>query len=94
MTTTILARSGDLEWQIVDEEVVILDLRTQCYLSLNRSGAALWPLVVAGTSLRQLVGTLVETFDTDESVAGRDVERLVAQLSDADLLDDDAPAEP
>lgn len=96
MTAEIKARTADLEWQLVTGEVVMLDLRTSCYLSLNRSAATLWPLVVAGTSRGELVDSLTTTYGIDALAAGRDVDALVSQLSEADLLEenDDAPAHP
>ncbi len=38
MTDQIVARSADLEARAVDDEIVLLDLRTQTYLSLNPTG--------------------------------------------------------
>lgn len=95
MTAEIKVRTADLEWQLVDGEVVILDLRTSCYLSLNRSAATLWPAVVAGTSRGALVDSLTASYGIDTQAADRDVDALVAQLADADLLEEgeDAPTD-
>ena len=93
MTSDIVARSGALEWQAVDEEVVIPDLRTACYLSLNRSGATLWPLIVAGTTREALVAALVAGYGIDGGSAARDVRALLAQLAAAALLEG-APGAP
>jgi len=76
MTDLIVARSVDLESRSVDDELVLLDLRTQRYLSLNRTGAQLWPLIVEGVERRRVA----------EAVAQRDVDVLVTQLQEADLL--------
>ena len=78
MTARISARSRELEWRRVGEEVVILDLQTQRYFSLNHSGARLWTLLTAGTSRRQLIEELVAAYQIDEAAAGRDVEILIA----------------
>jgi hypothetical protein len=84
--TPLRARSGDVEWRRIDNEVVILDLRTQRYLSLNHSGARLWPLLVSGTTRHQLVDELVGVYGIGVSEAGDDVDFLLAQLAEADLL--------
>lgn len=94
MNKMIRARSSDLEWRAVHDEVVLLDLRTQHYLSLNRTGSALWPLIVEGVERGHLVQALRDRHDVDESVARRDIDVLVDQLRDADLLQsegNDAP---
>jgi hypothetical protein len=86
MTDHIVARADDLETRTVEDELVLLDLRTQTYLSLNRTGARLWPLVVQGTDRAALVDALRNRHDVSVEVAERDVDTLVAQLRAADLL--------
>ncbi|HWF15970.1 MAG TPA: PqqD family protein [Acidimicrobiales bacterium] len=86
MTDPIVARSDDLEARAVEDELVLLDLRTQTYLSLNRTGARLWPLMVEGTHRAALVEALCNRHDVSVEVAERDVDVLVAQLQEADLL--------
>jgi hypothetical protein len=86
MTDHIVARSDELETRTVEDELVLLDLRTQTYLSLNRTGARLWPLMVEGTDRAALVGALRDRHDVSLEVAERDVDVLVAQLREADLL--------
>lgn len=86
MSLQLRARAEDLHWQLVDDEVVILDLRTSRYLSLNRAGARLWPLLVAGTTRERLAQELVDAHQIDREVARRDVDRLVGQLAGAGVL--------
>lgn len=90
MTDHIVARSDELETRSVEDEIVLLDLRTQTYLSLNRTGARLWPLITEGTDRAALVAALRQRHDVPVEVAERDVDALVAQLREADLL---VPAE-
>lgn len=87
MNDLIRARSGDLEYRSMEDELVILDLRSQRYLSLNRSGAELWPLIVDGTSQAELVHTLQRRYALSEDDAVRDVLALVTQLRGAGLLE-------
>ncbi|HEY1651158.1 MAG TPA: PqqD family protein [Acidimicrobiales bacterium] len=86
MTDHIVARSNDLETRTVEDELVLLDLRTQTYLSLNRTGARLWPLIAEGTDRAALVDALRKRHEVSVEVAERDVDALVAQLREADLL--------
>src|SRR3954447_20626050 len=48
-TAEIRVREHDLTWREVDDEVVVLDLDGQRYLSINASGVDLWKLAVEGT---------------------------------------------
>lgn len=92
MTEEIRARTSELETRQVEGEMVLLDLRSQRYLSLNRTGAQLWPLMVEGTSRDRLVHELRSAHDIDEATAGRDVDVLIDQLRGADLLESEGPA--
>src|SRR5262249_55209619 len=86
MSDRIVARADDIECRTMDDAVVLLDLRTQRYLSLNRSGAQLWPLIVEGTSEQELVAAIQKHYDLADDVAHHDVRALLTQLRDADLL--------
>ena len=92
MTDLILARTEELETRAVDGEIVLLDLRSQRYMSLNRTGATLWPLIVEGVPRDQLAAELCAAHGITLDVAQRDVDALVAQLKDADLLQSDEDA--
>lgn len=76
-----------VEWQHVDDEVVVLDLSSSAYLAVNGTGAALWRLVAAGTTERQLVEELTARFPVDVDQAQADVVQFTAQLRDLALLE-------
>jgi hypothetical protein len=86
MADLIVARSEELESRVVDGEVVLLDLRSQLYLSLNRTGAELWPLIVEGVARDRLVSEVCSRHGIDAEIAARDVDVLIKQLREADLL--------
>jgi hypothetical protein len=87
MTDLLRLRDDKLEWREIDEEIVALDGRTSEYLSVNRSGAALWPLLLAGATRGALVERLTEAFDVDRATAERDLDAFLEVLSERDLLD-------
>ena len=65
-------RGGDLSWREIDEEVIILDLRSATYLKLNPAGAVLWKRLEPGATLGQLTVTLAEQFGLVSEVAHGD----------------------
>jgi hypothetical protein len=88
-------RQGALEWREVDGEVVALDLRTNTYLAINPTGAALWPALVAGADRAELLSRLVEAFDVTRDQAAADLHQFLAQLTEQDLLEKHrAPSSP
>jgi Coenzyme PQQ synthesis protein D (PqqD) len=81
-------RDDDVQWRRMGDEVVILDLRTARYFSLNETGTRLWSLIVAGASADRLVEELVGAWAVDRAAAERDVEAFLASLRDRDLVAD------
>jgi hypothetical protein len=77
---------GAVQWREVQGEVIAVDLRNSRYLSVNRSGALLWPLLWRGTTITELARVLMDRWSLDEPVAHRDADRLVGWLHDAGLL--------
>jgi hypothetical protein len=71
---------------MVDGEVIVLDRRTWAYISINDSGAALWPLLVEGARTLDLVDALRRTFDVEEERAREDVANFLATLRAYDLV--------
>ena len=83
----VLRLKSGIEWQHVDDEVVVLDLSSSAYLAVNGPGAALWRLVAAGTTERQLVEELTGRFPVDVEQAHTDVLQFTAQLREFALLE-------
>jgi hypothetical protein len=82
----ISLRPGTVAWRAVDDGIVALDLATEEYLTLNASGAALWPGLVAGTTVAQMADDVVRTFDVARPQAAADVQRFLHALHDRGLL--------
>lgn len=76
----------EVEWQRVDDEVVVLDLGTSAYLGVNDIGAVLWPLVAAGTTQGRLVAELTSRFRIDDDRARADVGAFVDRLRSLALV--------
>ncbi|MEA2972522.1 MAG: hypothetical protein QOG82_980 [Actinomycetota bacterium] len=81
-------RDSSLEWRLVEGEVVVLDIDRAEFLAVNRSGAAIWSLLVEGASHNRLVAVMVERYDLDPTQAAADVGDFVAALTERGLLED------
>lgn len=98
MNEILRIRADELEWRLVDEEVVILDLHSQRFLSLNPSGARLWRVLADGGATREeLAAELIAAYSIGVTQAAADVEELIASLTAESFLlseppSDDAPA--
>ncbi len=80
-------RSTDLVWETIEGEIVALDMRAWVYISINSSGAILWPTLAAGTTREDLVTRLSDAFSLDRASAEKDVDAFVRALREQGLLD-------
>lgn len=79
-------RDEGLQWKRLDDQVVVLDLQTSQYLSLNGTGAELWEALAEGADEDALVARLRGEYEVDESTAREDVEEFLGQLTELGLL--------
>jgi coenzyme PQQ synthesis protein D (PqqD) len=79
-------RDADMSWRQVGDEVIVLDLRSNAYLSINETGTALWEMLVDGSTPATMAERLMSEFSVGEARARADVEAFVAVLTERDLL--------
>lgn len=73
-------------WRRVGEEVVILDLKSSEYFSLNETGGLVWEKMGEGMDLEAIRAELCAAFDVDSERAGADIRRIIDALSKRKLL--------
>ncbi|MGH9104679.1 MAG: PqqD family protein [Acidimicrobiales bacterium] len=83
-------RTDDVAWRQVGDEVMLLDTNTSQYLSVNRTGTALWPLLIDGCEASRLTQALVEEFEVDQARASADAEAFLSSLRELGLLQEGA----
>ncbi|MBE6738215.1 MAG: PqqD family protein [Ruminococcaceae bacterium] len=57
-------------------------------INLNEAGAFLWQLLESDTTIDDVVSEMLKQYDVDEATAKKDVEKFVAQLREASLLEE------
>jgi hypothetical protein len=74
--------------EVFDDEVIIIDMKSGNYFSLNTSGARVWTLVEQGYNVEDSVNRICEEHadDTRETIAER-VRALINRLLDEGLIE-------
>jgi Coenzyme PQQ synthesis protein D (PqqD) len=80
-------REGVTEWREAEGQLLVLDLEASDYLVVNRTGAAIWPALVAGTTREELIKLLTSTFDVDAESAAADLDEFLSTLRKRGLLE-------
>lgn len=64
----------------LDQEAVLLDLKSGTYFGLNEVGARVWQLILEHGRLSQVLDALVQEFEAEPEVVERDLLALAGQL--------------
>ena len=79
-------RDSALTWNVVGDEVVVLDLEGSVYLHVNGSGRLLWDGLAGGCSDDDLIDLLCERYAVERRQAAVDVAAFVADARGRGLL--------
>ncbi|MFH1618722.1 MAG: PqqD family protein [bacterium] len=77
----------DLAWRKVENEGVILNLRTSEYFSFNQAGTFIWELLCRGTAPASISRKLAEEFEINEGRAACDLEEFLRTLCAEKLIE-------
>jgi hypothetical protein len=81
-----LGPNPDVVHRRVDDEVVLVHLRTNRIYSLNPTGARLWELLSEGYDRRRIKKHLAEEYDVDDAQLEREVDDLFSELLAEELI--------
>lgn len=68
------------------DEVVLLNLKTNRFFSLNRTGARLWELLASGERLGAIEDQLGREFEVDPAELAAEVQRMLTAMKDEQLV--------
>ena len=72
--------------QVPDGEMILLQLGTRQYFSLNQTATLLWKLMEGFTTLEALSHALSDVFDVTPETAGEEVRKLMQDLKKHQLI--------
>jgi hypothetical protein len=84
--TAFRLKPDALHWREVEGQIMVINVASRAYMSVNRTGTALWPLLQEGATAEDLTDALVARFDVDADTAARDVDALLVDLWGRGLL--------
>ena len=80
MTNKSYKAAGHVAWRRVDDEVVVLDLDSSAYYSLNDTGSRMWELLAAGHPLDKVVSLVADEYGHASADVSRDADALLKEL--------------
>lgn len=82
----IIKLAEDLSLTDVDEEMVILNLKTGSYYGVNHIGAELLKDVQKNTDFSKSVKRISEKYQVSQEQVASDIEQLLGELEDQELI--------
>ncbi len=76
-----------VSFTFVDEDAVLLNMRTNQYYLLDEVGARLWGLLRDGKSLRESCQLLLEEYEVEPAQLEQDVLELLEKLKEQELVE-------
>jgi hypothetical protein len=76
----------DVVAQRVQDEVVLVNLRTNEIYTLNKTAARAWELIAEGCDRSGVEAGLSEEFSVDEAEVGSELDSLLAELVEKELI--------
>lgn len=76
----------DVVARSVAGEMILLDLATGTYFTLNAVGATIWRALETGAGRAEAIAAIVEDYEIDEATAAADYDEYIDALASEGLL--------
>jgi len=91
MVSQTYERNGNFATRVVGGEMIVVPIRSgvadlECVFTLDEVGAAIWRAVESPKTEEQILQSVLDQFDAEESDVRRDLGEFLATLDEAGLL--------
>ena len=83
---TILQRNKDQLFTLIDDEVVMLNVKHEEYLNLNHHASYIWQQLEKPTSLGELTEQLCSVYDVEKDLCLEDTLDFVTEFVEKDII--------
>ena len=83
---TVLQRKGDLLFNAIDGEVVMLSIENSEYYGMDKVGSRIWELLEKPVSFKALIARLMEEYEVSEQQCIMDTLAFLNKLTEKKLV--------
>ena len=84
--TTLQRNQDQFITSELGDEVVVLDLESGNYISMNPIGALIWNLIEKPRTYQEIITSLIECSDVDPDVCSKETEVYLNNLKDLNMV--------
>ena len=85
-SATTFETSDNIAWRNINEEVVILNLKSGEYFTLNDVGRFVWLAITDRNNIEEICQKVVDTFAVSPETAAKDIDIFVTGMMNEGLL--------
>ena len=86
MTERLFVQPDGVLTQVVDNEMVLMDVRSERYFALDDVGLRFWHVLLDTQTLDEAIATLAAEYEVDQAKLERDLRKFVNTLEAKGLL--------
>ena len=75
-----------LEVNVFDGEMIVLNLESGCYYSIEGSGQDIWAMIDVGLTVDQMATALADNYDIAKETIRAEIQSFCGKLLDEDVL--------
>jgi hypothetical protein len=83
---TILSRSEDYLSNEIDGEIVMMNIETGMYVSMNATGKSVWDILENPASISDILTALTKEYEIDAETCQKDVTPFIEQMIEKKIL--------
>jgi hypothetical protein len=83
---TTFETSDNIAWRNINEEVVILNLKSGEYFTLNDVGQVIWLAITDKNNIEEIRQKVVDNFDVSPENAAKDIDKFLTGMLNEGLL--------
>lgn len=82
----ILARGNDYVFNEIDGEVVMMNIETGAYASMNDTGKTIWNLLEQPVSINVVIDTLVKEYNVSKEQCEKDITPFIEKMIEQKIV--------
>ena len=84
---------NNIIFEAIEAELVVINLKSGCYYSLNESASEVWKLVIDGYSIKQISEFFVKQYPPSTNDPSGEISRIVSEFIREDLISEAVPTD-
>lgn len=83
---SVISRSEDYLSNEIDGEIVMMNIETGAYVSLNPTGKSIWDLLNEPTSIDVIINSLIKEYNISKEACENDIKPFIQKLIDQKII--------